>query len=801
MKKMLWYFVVWSVCVMVASATQVVERPPFSVSNTTTIEVEKVELSNTATVLHFRAFSPHNRWYRMASESSIVANGRTYTVKYASGLVLDKEEYADSLSNERAFSLRFDPIDPATERIDFIEGNPDNCFKIWGIELKSKELTQKVTVPAEVLANASKLPVGPLKAPELKFGEATLSVHLLGFRLGLAKSVTVNVRNPVTNNDEKYELNISNEGLAEGRIPLFCSTQVAVSMPFFSSNVFLTPNDQTTLYLDLQQAFRQQARLRADRKVSGRLIYFAGANAELNNALLQLKSFSFYDSQEHFYKAIYQFSAKQYKEYLMRQYSIQLQQLKDAGYPESIQTLGIMMLQHDVLNLLLYGDIHLENAFRAINHLDVKATLTGFNKPVFDSDYFSFLKEVPLNDPLSLYVPSYQRVLVSVRAIQRLYFSSNKIVQIHYTAEMIQWIIDNEPLTPQELKGARSLQQEDSNFWGRERVAAYKQAMIQFCKATLQNVTLNNTDKQFLIDLQQEAERLDSKVASLEYKHSKFLYTQIENLTNDLRKNMALFKEQCLKYEPNAQTAEDIRLFTQKYGTILDALVNEEIEKSQYKPVAEILGTDKGIAFDLMRLQNLTRSFKESTPLTEFQLKTIRRFSNPFWAQYTEELNNRLKAKLATRQAKISKTSQNDYLVRENPVVDTSMLFETLIRPYAGKVVLVDYWATWCAPCRSAMQALEPYKDELQKAGVVFLYLTSPSSPLETWQNMIPDIKGEHYRLEEAQYRYLMDKLKSNGIPTYQIINKKGEQVYFSVGFEGVEKVVKLLKAELQKAE
>lgn len=116
-------------------------------------------------------------------------------------------------------------------------------------------------------------------------------------------------------------------------------------------------------------------------------------------------------------------------------------------------------------------------------------------------------------------------------------------------------------------------------------------------------------------------------------------------------------------------------------------------------------------------------------------------------------------------------------------------VFRTIIRHYEGKVVLVDFWATWCGPCRMANRLIAPMKSELKEKEIVYLYLTGETSPLATWEGMIPDIHGDHYRVTNAQWKYLCDYYQIEGVPTYLIVDRKGKIRLKQTGFPGADKL------------
>ena len=148
------------------------------------------------------------------------------------------------------------------------------------------------------------------------------------------------------------------------------------------------------------------------------------------------------------------------------------------------------------------------------------------------------------------------------------------------------------------------------------------------------------------------------------------------------------------------------------------------------------------------------------------------------------------------RIAKQLATQESVFYQKYDDVAPENIL-QTILDKYKGKAVLIDIWATWCGPCRYGHTAMKPMKEQMKGQNVQFVYITSPSSPLKTWQEMLKDIDGDHYYLTKEQYNYILNKFESDGIPTYAIYNTSGEQTYKNIGFPGSDTI----KNEIEKAQ
>jgi len=121
-----------------------------------------------------------------------------------------------------------------------------------------------------------------------------------------------------------------------------------------------------------------------------------------------------------------------------------------------------------------------------------------------------------------------------------------------------------------------------------------------------------------------------------------------------------------------------------------------------------------------------------------------------------------------------------------------------------GKVVIVDFWATWCGPCKASFPGMQKmvnkYKDD---PNVKFVFIDTWEKGDEKQKNAAEFIANNKYT-----FQVLMDnddkvvaEFKVEGIPTKFVIDKNGMVRFKSVGFNGSDdKLVAELTAMIEMA-
>ena len=117
------------------------------------------------------------------------------------------------------------------------------------------------------------------------------------------------------------------------------------------------------------------------------------------------------------------------------------------------------------------------------------------------------------------------------------------------------------------------------------------------------------------------------------------------------------------------------------------------------------------------------------------------------------------------------------------------------LEDYRGKVVVVDFWATWCGPCIASLPTVTSVTKEYADKGVVFVALNLQENPGHVKEFMKK--KGWDFPVALDTDGQIANEFGVTGIPHSVIIDKKGVIRDVHVGFSGAAKYNKQLHKEL----
>ncbi|HTS17423.1 MAG TPA: TlpA disulfide reductase family protein [Verrucomicrobiae bacterium] len=125
-------------------------------------------------------------------------------------------------------------------------------------------------------------------------------------------------------------------------------------------------------------------------------------------------------------------------------------------------------------------------------------------------------------------------------------------------------------------------------------------------------------------------------------------------------------------------------------------------------------------------------------------------------------------------------------------VMDLSNHPVTLASYRGQKVVVMDFWATWCGPCRMGMPGLQDLHDKYKDRGLEVLSVNQGESANQV-SNFIQRKKYSFHVVLDADGA-VGNKYGVQAIPTLVAIDKQGNVRYMSVGYsENEDELLKLV--------
>jgi len=96
---------------------------------------------------------------------------------------------------------------------------------------------------------------------------------------------------------------------------------------------------------------------------------------------------------------------------------------------------------------------------------------------------------------------------------------------------------------------------------------------------------------------------------------------------------------------------------------------------------------------------------------------------------------------------------------------------------YRGKWVLLNFWATWCAPCRKEMPMLSELQDEFGGDTFEVVTIATGRNPPPAMESFFKDIGVDNLPLHRDPKSGLAREMGVLGLPITVILNPEGKEV------------------------
>jgi len=169
----------------------------------------------------------------------------------------------------------------------------------------------------------------------------------------------------------------------------------------------------------------------------------------------------------------------------------------------------------------------------------------------------------------------------------------------------------------------------------------------------------------------------------------------------------------------------------------------------------------------------------EQMPIQGEAFEDIKKYFNLYTQNYTDTLFiNNYESKYLLNIKKLIGISINVDLIDLN---NRKVTLKSIISNLKGKLIYVDFWASWCAPCRAAMPASRKLQDDFDDKDIAFIYI-SIDTDFDKWRNasIEDNLSLNKNNLLALNYPAadFYQNLKLNTIPRYILFDKNGELVH-----------------------
>ena len=130
----------------------------------------------------------------------------------------------------------------------------------------------------------------------------------------------------------------------------------------------------------------------------------------------------------------------------------------------------------------------------------------------------------------------------------------------------------------------------------------------------------------------------------------------------------------------------------------------------------------------------------------------------------------------------IEKPDIKNIIIHKNLKIHEKVIFKDInqkkinLADYKGKLLILNFWATWCAPCKEEMPSLDLLQSNKKFKNLKIFTINIGQEELTKSQNFFDELKIKNLEIYYDENLSLVKKFSLRGVPTTILFDKEGRE-------------------------